>query len=304
MYVGIRHAGRVSVVGVLERCGGVASRRLLLKQVSRHALERAVVVGDVVVDARGKYALPHADEAIRAAHRLTGVVSHRSAAAHWGWPQKSLPVKPELTVPRNRVVSPETRRSVLLHRTDLKPGEVDGLATTRDRTLVDVLRSCPFDEALAIADSALRSESFTPDGLARMAGAVRGPGSARVRRVAAAASGLAANPFESVLRAQALEVGLGLRPQVPLYGPEFLGRPDLVDVERRLIVEADSFEWHGSRAALRRDARRYNGFVLQGWVVLRFSWDDVMHHPDYVREALAIVADQGTERFRLFIVPA
>lgn len=156
-----------------------------------------------MVDARGKYALPHADEAIRAAHRLTGVVSHRSAAAHWGWPQKSLPSKPELTVPRNRVVSPETRRAVLLHRTDLAPDEVDGFATTRARTLVDVLRSCPFDEALAIADSALRSESLTPAGLARVAASARGPGSARVRCVAAAASGLAANPFESVLRAHA-----------------------------------------------------------------------------------------------------
>lgn len=257
-----------------------------------------------MVDARGKYALPHADEAIRAAHRLTGVVSHRSAAAHWGWPQKSLPSKPELTVPRNRVVSPETRRAVLLHRTDLAPDEVDGFATTRARTLVDVLRSCPFDEALAIADSALRSESLTPAGLARVAASARGPGSARVRRVAAAASGLAANPFESVLRAHALEVGLALRPQVPLYGSVFLGRPDLADVENRVIAEADSFEWHGSRSALRRDARRYNEFVLHGWVVLRFSWDDVMHHPDYVRETLARVADQGTERAPCVSSPA
>lgn len=251
---------------MLERCGGVASRRLLLKQVSRYAVERAVAAGEVVVDARGKYALPHADEAIRAAHRLTGVVSHRSAAAHWGWPQKSVPVKPELTVPRNRVVSPETRRAVFLHRTDLSPDEVDGLATTRARTLIDVLRGCPFDEALAVADSALRSESFTPEGLVRLAGSVRGPGSARVRRVSTVASGLAANPFESVLRAHALEVGLPLRPQVPLYGSVFLGRPDLVDVDRRVIAEADSFEWHGSRSALRRDARRYNEFVLHGWV--------------------------------------
>ena len=38
---------------------------------------------------------------------------------------------------------------------------------------------------------------------------------------------------------------------------------------RRLILEADSFEWHGSRRALVRDARRYNNFVIAGWLVLR-----------------------------------
>lgn len=159
-----------------------------------------------------------------------------------------------------------------------------------------MLRSCPFDQALAIADSALRVGDFTLESLNRMAGPVRGPGSAQVRRVALLASDRAANPFESVLRALAIEVGLHLRPQVPLYGSRFLGRPDLVDVDRRLIVEADSFEWHGSRSALQRDARRYNAFVLDGWVVLRFSWEDVMHHPDYVRESLARAADQGTDR--------
>ena len=30
---------------------------------------------------------------------------------------------------------------------------------------------------------------------------------------------------------------------------EFLGKPDLVDVDLRIVVEADSFEWHVSRYA-------------------------------------------------------
>ena len=63
-------------------------------------------------------------------------------------------------------------------------------------------------------------------------------------------------------------------------GGTFLGRPDLVDEHLRIVVEADSFEWHGERAALRADARRYNAFVVNGWLVLRFCWEDVMFHPD------------------------
>ncbi len=63
-------------------------------------------------------------------------------------------------------------------------------------------------------------------------------------------------------------------------------RPDLVDDRLRIVLEADSFEWHGGRSALARDARRYNTLVVDGWLVLRFAWEDVMHDPRYVRAVL------------------
>lgn len=72
--------------------------------------------------------------------------------------------------------------------------------------------------------------------------------------------------------------------------PQFLigsARVDLADEDLRIVLEADSFEWHGSRAALRRDARRYNALVIAGWLVLRFTWDQVMFEPDEVRRILA-----------------
>lgn len=111
-----------------------------------------------------------------------------------------------------------------------------------------------------------------------------GPGCPQMRRVASEASGLAANPFESVLRAIAMDVpGLSVKPQVQI-GPGV--RPDLVDDRLRIVLEADSFEWHGGRSALARDARRYNTLVVDGWLVLQFAWEDVMHDPRYVRAVL------------------
>ena len=104
---------------------------------------------------------------------------------------------------------------------------------------------------------------------------------------------MSTNPFETELRRLATIAGLNVRPQVPLYAGHFLGKPDLVDVDRRLILEADSFEWHGSRRALVRDARRYNNFVIAGWLVLRFSWEDVMHHADDVLRVLEAVESRG-----------
>ena len=152
---------------------------------------------------------------------------------------------------------------------------------------MDCLRSLPFDEALAVADSALRHQSVDEGGLVELAAGVRGAGAARCRRVAAEASGLAANPFESVLRAIALDVPrLRVVPQLVIRAKDFSVQPDLVDENLRIVLEADSFTWHGNRQALRWDARRYNNLVARGWLVLRFAWEDVMHDPDYVRSIL------------------
>lgn len=270
----------------LEVLGGIATRSALLRLCDRAAVDRALASGDLVVTARGRYALPDTDAAVRTAHALSGVLSHRSAALAWGWAQKQPPQLPEVAVPANRRLTSEQRRAVRVRRLALGPDEIDGVVTTRRRTLADCLRSLPEAEALAIADSALRAGDVTSTDLARVADSLQGPGRTQARRVAARASELAANPFESVLRHLALEAGLDARPQVALFGSEFLGRPDLVDIERRLVLEADSFTWHGGRSALRRDTRRYNTLVVHGWTVLRFAYEDVMGDPGYVRSTL------------------
>ena len=111
-----------------------------------------------------------------------------------------------------------------------------------------------------------------------------------MRRVAEAASPLAANVFESTLRAIALDVaGLTVRPQVSIRGEGYAVRPDLVDVSLRIVIEADSFAWHGDRAALSADARRYDLLVADGWLVLRFSYEHVMSQPGFVRRNLVAV---------------
>jgi very-short-patch-repair endonuclease len=66
-------------------------------------------------------------------------------------------------------------------------------------------------------------------------------------------------------------------------------RPDLVDEELGVVLEADSSTWHGDRSALRRDARRYHLMVVHGWLVLRFAWEDARFDQDYVRSVLVSV---------------
>ena len=285
---------------VLRRAGGVADRATLVALTSRTAVDKALRKGEIVRDGPGRYALPVADEALRAANALSGLVSHRSAALHWGWQLKTVPKKPDVLVPRNRNVSAARREQVALHRGAVTADEVRGIVTSPRRTLVDCLRSLPFDEALAIADSALRRGAFTQETLLELASTVRGAGARGCREVAAKADARAANPFESVLRAIALEVpGLDLVPQVEIRARNFSLQPDLVDARRRIVLEADSFAWHGDRASLRWDTQRYNNLVIRGWLVLRFAWEDVMHDPAYVRRTLTMLADLVAERAEL-----
>ncbi len=282
----------MDVIGQLYRLGGISDRGTLVSLTSRREVDAALRSGAVVRDGRGRYAVPVADAALRSAHALSGVVSHRSAALHWGWEVGTVPALPDVTLPKNRKVPPERGQGVALHRGRVDPGDVDGIVTSRSRTLVDCARSLPFHEALAIADSALRRGDLTPGALRGLTDGLRGTGARQARLVAREATGLAANPFESALRAVALDVpGLDVQPQVLVSERAFSVRPDLVDRARRIVLEADSFAWHGSRRALRTDARRYDNLVVRGWLVLRFSWEDVMHDRVWVRSILLDAVD-------------
>jgi very-short-patch-repair endonuclease len=284
----------VTVVEWVRELGGVATRGTLLRLVSRPELDRAVAAGDVVRIARGRYALTETDRALLAATALGGVLSMSSAALQHGWAVKTVPDLPHVTVAKSRKIAPQRRRGVHLHRANLDLAQRAAGVTDVETTLRDCLRLLPFDEALAIADSALRGGvgAALLQGVADLAA---GPGAPQVRRVAGEASPLAANPFESALRAISLDVpGLALRPQVWIR--DCAVRPDLDDERLRNVVEADSFEWHGKRSALARDARRYNSLVAAGWLVLRFAWEDVMHDPDHVRRVLADVTGLAERR--------
>jgi very-short-patch-repair endonuclease len=129
-----------------------------------------------------------------------------------------------------------------------------------------------------------------------IASMVRGPGRPGVLRAVRLADKRSANPFESSLRSIADEVdGLDVEPQRWIVINGQWVRPDLVDARLKLVLEAESFEWHGKRAALKRDARRYNLLVIDGWTVLRFSWEDVMFDREYVLDVIRKVVDARTQ---------
>lgn len=279
---------------MLRRLGGVATRGRLLEVTTRRRLEAAVRQGAVVRVARGRYALPGLDEARRRATELSGVLALRSAALAHGWALKEQPGVPEIAVPAGRRIVAERREDVRMLWTDLADDMVEHGTTTPWRTVVDCARRLPFDEALAVADSALRSGSVT--GADLVAITVRGAGAAAVRRVVQAADARAANPFESVLRALCLDAGLAVEPQAPVQLGRETVHPDLVVRAPSWAIEADSWTFHTGRRAHRRDCARYNALGLAGWTVFRFTWEQVMHEQAYVRWVLARLAAQAAGR--------
>jgi very-short-patch-repair endonuclease len=271
------------VTEVLGRRGGTATFAELRTLVSAHAVRTALAAGHIRRTAKGVYSLPEAPAALAAARSHGGVVSHLSAAQHWGFGVLDRPTLPHVTIPPDRA----RRRAGLpchLHWADVPM--LDGV-TTPIRTVLDCIRTLPLRESLAVSDSALR-RGVDRDELLDAAAAIRGPHRRRILHVAALADGRAESVFESALRALVIEAGFdGFVPQVAIQDDGFSARLDLGHRRLQLGLEADSFEHHGTRPALVRDCRRYTNLTVRGWRILRFSWEDVMYDPEWVVATIA-----------------
>lgn len=283
-------ASRVRTVAELvERLGGTCTWGELRRAVHWRRIAHALDEGSVVRRGRGLYGLPGEEDARLLARRLTAVVSHRSAALHWGWKVKTTPNVPDVTVPRNRKVRKGVRDLANVRSRTLAKSEIEqGWVTNHVRTVIDCCLDLPLDEALAVFDSALRSGVPKRD-VVKAAAGLGTIQRSRVLRVARCASPRAANPFESVLRAVAIGIqGSAFEPQHRIRYDDFYAKVDLADDELQIVLEAESFEFHGDKAALKRDCVRYTELAARGWLVLRFTWDQVMFQQDWVGRMIAM----------------
>jgi hypothetical protein len=296
----------MDLVTLMNRLGGIGRTAELLAHVERPDLEAAVADGSILRLARGRYVLPTASEGQQAAHRLTAVAALRTAAASYGWKLKSQPERPELIVPRGRRVSAGDQTACSIRWRRVAPEERNGWRTSPIRTVIDCATTLPFDEALAVADSALRAQHVTANELFRAADALPGRGRDRALDLTWHASGKAANPFESVIRAISIDVpGLKLRPQVRLKVAGRRIRPDLLDDELRIIVEGDSHEFHTSRDQIDMDCWRYDELVLDDWLVLRVSWVQAMFRQPWVASVMErAVIKQARRHCKVTLVKA
>jgi very-short-patch-repair endonuclease len=62
---------------------------------------------------------------------------------------------------------------------------------------------------------------------------------------------------------------------------------DLLFERERVVIEVDGWRSHSGKEAFVQDRRPQNRLVALGYVVLRFTWDDLVARPDQVVTAVA-----------------
>jgi very-short-patch-repair endonuclease len=253
------------------------------------AVQRAISAGRLHPLYRGVYAVGHpavSPEGRRLAAVLVcghgAVLSHRSAAALWEL-RPSSRARTDVTVPHRHLSPPgiDLHHTARLDTSDV--GVRAGIPVTSvSRTLADLASIL---DGRALEKVLERSASLRVlDAPSLLAAVVHRRGAPEVRRILAS--------WEPVLTRSELEVALRrlvLRSEVPppevnvtIVGMEV----DLLWRAARVVAEADSVQFHLTRAAMERDRMRDAILARHGYRVLRFTDRQVRHRPHEVIEAL------------------
>ncbi|MFF1694696.1 endonuclease domain-containing protein [Streptomyces sp. NPDC058257] len=221
---------------------------------------------------------------------IPGLVASHTAAASL-WDIEVLRVEPEFTDLRRS----RRRTGARTHWLALPPQDIavrrELRVTTVARTLADLLRAGPRDEALVAVDSSLtwrtlgRTRRRPLIGTAAIASALDAPlpGAVRARRRLLLADPRAGSPAETMARLRMHDAGLHPSTQVELLTPNGRRcRPDFLFREEGVVVEIEGYAYHGSREAHRRDLARYNDLAAcpEVRVVLRFGAEEVFRTPE------------------------
>jgi very-short-patch-repair endonuclease len=154
--------------------------------------------------------------------------------------------------------------------------------TSPVRTAFDLGRRRSRVDALVALDAlAHRRVAKLPAIAGYAAARPRWPGVSQLRGLLTLAESLAESPMETRLRLLLLDADLP-RPtaqhEVRDRRGRLIGRVDLAYPELRVALEYEG-DHHRERAHFQRDVGRLNGLRAAGWLVLRFTADDVLRHP-------------------------
>jgi hypothetical protein len=226
-------------------------------------------------------------------------VSQRAAAHEWDLGQ--FPDVVEIVTPRARW---PRLHGVRVHRsTDLRRDHVTvrhGLPVTKPlRTLVDLGQSAPW----AVADALERGLTAKLFGLAAADAVLddlgrKGRTGVGVLRLALDNRALGRDVPESLLEVRMAR--LIKRHGFPMPEYQYWATPDIrVDFaypDLKIAIEVDGFGVHGTAEALSADLARQNRLVELGWIVLRFTWKQVVKQPDQVARTLLVTLSSHLPR--------
>jgi len=218
------------------------------------------------------------------------VGSHRAAVAVW-WLDGGRESVVELTAAQPYCPRPH---GVVLHRT-IRWDPVDRTVhrlipvTSVNRTLIDYGAVAPRLLVERAVEDAFNRRLTTEGALRRRLAQVGGRGcrgAGVLRRVLderplgkPARSGFEVI-LRDLLRQFGLDDGLWRNYEIRDKTGRIVAEVDLADPIRRIALEADGGRWHTTRRARLRDLERQELLESLGWTVIRFTWDEVVHHPE------------------------
>jgi very-short-patch-repair endonuclease len=278
----------VAIAALAARQHGVVARWQLLELgLTARAISYRLSIGRLHVIHRGVYALGHKRITVRGrwmaavlACGSAAVLSHRSAAALWGFLGAASP-RIDVTTPRRggRAV-PRIRR----HRVRRLPPEdttkVDGIpVTTVARTLFDLAEALDRSALEQAFEAAERSELLDMRAVALTM--ERNPGRRAHRALRSLLPSLVApeptrSELERLFHRLCRLAGLPL-PRVNVLVEGF--EVDAYWPVHRLVVEVDSWRFHRTRAAFERDRARDAALLVANYRVMRVTYRQLREDP-------------------------
>lgn len=276
-------------------------QRLLTSGVTPDELRRALRVGDLTLLRRGAYLAGQPPGHAEARHLLLteaarqslcehAVVSHVSAALIHGIRLWHTPLR-RVHVTRTRGYGGRRGDHVHVHVAPLAANEVsvvDGVRVTSvERTLVDIARTLPFEQAVVAADGALDLELTTLQRFWRATARAKGwPGAPAARRVAGFATHLSESVGESRSRVRIALAGLPapeLQWEVRDRAGRHVATSDFGWPAHRLVAEFDGKVKYGRLLRPGQDPgdvvfaekQREDAIRAQDIGVTRWTWQDM-----------------------------
>ena len=190
------------------------------------------------------------------------------------------PQKTHLSVAYNRGMHPSKLRrfdDVCIHREQLVSDEersthVASIGTVLERVLVCM----PLKVSLPMLDAARNRGLYDVSTLAIPPTGSRLP---HLKEALSLSSDRARSILETVARLQLID--MGLTPQVGVW-IEGVGEVDMI-ILGFIVIEVDGWAFHSSKEQREKDLKRDRELLRRGYVVLRFTYDDVMNG-DFARE--------------------
>jgi very-short-patch-repair endonuclease len=280
----------------IESNGGLATRRQLLEQIPSAVLDGHIGRQQLIRVFPRVYRLKNspADDAsgLRAALLHAGphsALSHTTALAVWGEWRLERPFHLTVDQSLRRAGAPDL---IVHRRKDFDPASVQCVdrrelrITTLPRTVIDSWPLLPPSERRPLALDLARRGRVTADRLDEALAERPNVAGRRVLRQTidliadGCRSELEAHGVLNVFRHRSLPRSVG---QFRILLPNGHVHADRAWPEVKLAVELDGARYHTSPEDRQRDLARDAALAAMGWIVLRFTYAEVLRNPEAVR---------------------